>query len=408
MLPRIGNGPVFAAEVDPDKDQHQHENIQPDKECVFEITLLGKPDAGNVFPVGLGECFEKDLDVREHHYPAGHDAGNHDSANEAVIADQLLQPEEIPRSFGRVGRVVRVGRPFKRRIEQNRNQAEEGHHGEHHDQLADDEFRPGEHHLTHLFVHLGLLALNDLDELVAAGRLKDGSVFNFAEFLIRNLLFFRGVSRPGQPAILADAEKVNGNQKAHNGRKDGHVEHVETDEGLAADIGVAQQNTADKRPAGSNLRNLGSDFYAPEGQLVPRKQIAGVGKEYGQQAEDAADRPVKLAPAPVCPGKVDPEHVQGHEGHHAVCRPAVHIAKEPAPEDVTAQVEHPAVSIRQTVRTDGGGRNIVEHQQDSRHRQDQEKVERHQPQPHRGLKLNRPLVDLHRLDMQQHIAEHDF
>ena len=90
VFPWISDRPVLAAEINPDNDQHQHEEIHADKERILQIPFTGKPDAGYVFPVGLGECFEKDFDIRKHHHAGRENTGNHNAADESVITGQFL------------------------------------------------------------------------------------------------------------------------------------------------------------------------------------------------------------------------------------------------------------------------------------------------------------------------------
>ena len=89
-----------------------------------------------------------------------------------------------------------------------------------------------------------------------------------------------------------------------------------------------------------------------------------------------AQHPVEFARLLVGAGEEHAAHVQEDHRHHAVRRPAVHVAQEDAERHRAAQVEHAVVGL-------GGRRHVVEHQQDAGHHQDHEQEERDQAEAER-------------------------
>ena len=116
------------------------------------------------------------------------------------------------------------------------------------------------------------------------------------------------------------------------------------------------------------------------------------------QQEHDADHPVELARRLVGAGEEHAAHVQEDDGHHAVRRPAVHVAQEDAEGHGAAQVEHAVVGLR-------GGRHVVEHQQHAGGDQDQEQEERDQAEPQGVDGPQRVAVDLDRVDVQEEVGE---
>ena len=81
---------------------------------------------------------------------------------------------------------------------------------------------------------------------------------------------------PGESAVFADAPEVDGDQEHENRREDGHMQHIEAEQGFLADGGVAEQDElhllADQ---GSVSRDRTAHGDGPEGQLIPGQQVAG-------------------------------------------------------------------------------------------------------------------------------------
>ena len=87
------------------------------------------------------------------------------------------------------------------------------------------------------------------------------------------------------------------------------------------------------------------------------------------------DHPVELARRLVRAGEEDAEHVQPDRDHHAVRRPAVHVAHQHPERHVELEILHVGVGVL-------GGRPVVEHQIDAgdhRHQEHQEGDAAHAP-----------------------------
>ena len=179
-----------------------------------------------------------------------------------------------------------------------------------------------------------------------------------------------------------------------------HVEDVEADEGVLADLDAAQDENRglarDERRVG---RHLAAHRDGPEGDLVPRQQVAGEAQQQGHEQQDHADHPVELARRLVGPVVEDPNHVQEDRQHHQVRGPSVHVADEGAEchrvldgEDVLVGAAH--------------RRDVEEHQVQAGHRQHQEQEEA-DPSQAEGVRVSHgvPLY-AHRVQVQEDVV-HD-
>ena len=93
-------------------------------------------------------------------------------------------------------------------------------------------------------------------------------------------------------------------------------------------------------------RDVGADGHRPEGQLIPRKQVAGEGEEQRQQEHHDADHPVPLTPLALADavlvgaGQEHSRQVQDHGDDHQVGTDAVHRAEPPAERHHVLDVLH--------------------------------------------------------------------
>ena len=119
--------------------------------------------------------------------------------------------------------------------------------------------------------------------------------------------------------------------------------------------------------------------------------------ERDQQQHDADD-PVELARLLVGAGVEDAHHVEEDDEHHQVGRPPVHVADELAEADARLEVLHVAV---------GGARRrrVHEHQVDAGDRQDPEQHRGDVAEPERVPQAQDPRRHLHRVDVQEEVAE---
>ena len=168
------------------------------------------------------------------------------------------------------------------------------------------------------------------------------------------------------------------------------MQHVEAKQGFLSDRGISQQQKADLfADYGCVAGDRGAHGDRPESQLIPGQQIAGEAQEQRHQQQQHAQHPVELARLLVGAGEEDAAHVQEDHRHHAVRRPAMHVAQKGAEGHRAAQVEHAVVRL-------GGGGHVVEHQQNARHDEDDEQEERDQSQPEGVERTQSVAVDLDR------------
>ena len=177
------------------------------------------------------------------------------------------------------------------------------------------------------------------------------------------------------------------------------MQHVEPQQGFLSDRGIAQQQKLDLFAYERRIPGDGCPHRdGPESQLVPGQQIAGEAQKQRDQQQPHAQHPVEFPRLLVSAGEEHAAQVQEHDGHHAVRRPAVHIAQEDAEGHRAAQVQHAVVRLR-------GGGHVVEHQEHAGDHQNQKQEERHQPQPQRVEGPQRVAIDLHRVHVQEEIGE---
>ena len=142
---------------------------------------------------------------------------------------------------------------------------------------------------------------------------------------------------------------------------DEDVQGEEAGERVAADDGPpeheADEWASDERDA---AEDGGADAEAPVGVLVEAQDLAGEGHAEGEQEEEDADDPGKLAGELVGSEEEDLHHMDEDDGDHEVGAPAVHGAEEPTELDVMVEELEavPGVAC-------GGG--VDEREQDASH-----------------------------------------
>src|SRR5690606_10748068 len=83
-----------------------------------------------------------------------HRGGHHDAREGRVhVQKQFLQPQEVPRRLGRVGRQFRGSHPGKGRRHENGHQGQEQRDGQRPDELDADQVGPYMHRLKVFLVH---------------------------------------------------------------------------------------------------------------------------------------------------------------------------------------------------------------------------------------------------------------
>ena len=178
------------------------------------------------------------------------------------------------------------------------------------------------------------------------------------------------------------------------------VQHVETQQCVRPELVSAEDEErgfrADDR---RRVRDLVTDGHRPERELVPRKEVAGVRQQDREREEERANDPVELARRLVRAGVEDADHVQEHGDHHAVRRPAMHVAQQLAEDDDRLEV----LDVR--VRPLGGGP-VIEHQQRPGEREHEEQEERQPTHAPRVGDRERVTADLDRVQVQEDVREH--
>src|SRR5437879_4825386 len=214
------------------------------------------------------------------------------------------------------------------------------------------------------------------------------------------LLSLLRLQRPGDAAVLADAPEVDGHEDHDHEREHEDVEDVPAQERLRAYLHPAQQGEADLLAEHRGVaHHVRPHRHRPQGQLVPRQQVAGEREQQGERQQDDADDPVELPWRFVGAVVEDPGHVQEHRQHHQVGGPAVHVPHQEAE-------GHRRLERLDVVPGLGRGGPVEEHQEDPGHRQDDEQEERQSSQAERVADLDRVTLHLHRMKVVQH-AVHD-
>ncbi len=144
--------------------------------------------------------------------------------------------------------------------------------------------------------------------------------------------------------------------------------------------------------------HVGADRDGPDRELVPGQQVAGEGEQQREHQQDDADVPVELPRRLVGAGHEDAEHVQPDRDHHGVRAPAVELAHD-AERGRLAQVHDVDVGV-----LDRGP--VVEHQQQPGDGLDQEQEERRASHAPGVAHPDARLLDLHRVQVEDHVAEH--
>src|SRR5438270_3587117 len=205
------------------------------------------------------------------------------------------------------------------------------------------------------------------------------------------LLSLPRLQRPGDAAVLADAPEVDGHEDHDHERQHENVEHVPAQERLGAYLHPAQQCEADLLTEhGGVAHHVRPHRHGPQGQLVPRQQVAGEGEQQRQREQDDADDQVELPWGLVGDVVEDQGIVQEHRQHHQVGGPAVHVPDEQAE-------GHRRLEGLDVVPRLGRGGPVEEHQEDPGHRQDDEQEERQSSEAERVADLDRVALHLHRV-----------
>ena len=156
-LPRHDPSPVRAAERGANNGEHHGHDQADRKEGVRDHPLAGKP-AADAFglAVKVGEQPESGYEHRRHHH----------AAPERRITDQLLQTEKIPRGFGRVRGMNRIGDFLQRRVPENREEQHDRRHEQEQQELAENQVRPREHLVFRVLADLRRRAARQFNEAV--------------------------------------------------------------------------------------------------------------------------------------------------------------------------------------------------------------------------------------------------
>src|SRR4051812_46769911 len=193
--------------------------------------------------------------------------------------------------------------------------------------------------------------------------------------------------RPRDAAVLADSPEVDRHEDDDDERQHQDVEDVPAQERLRADLDTAEEHeadlTAEHRGVPHHVRAHGD---GPQGQLVPRQQVAGEAEQQRERQQDDADDPVELSGRLVGPVVEDAGHVQEHAEDHEVGRPAVHVPYQQPEGDRGLQRVDVVPRLRR-------GRSVEEHQEDARDRQQDEQEEAEPAEAQRVADLDR--VPLH-------------
>src|SRR2546429_3032055 len=134
------------------------------------------------------------------------------------------------------------------------------------------------------------------------------------------------LERRAREAVAPDAPEVDGHEETRDQRDEDAVEDVEAEQRVWTDLAPAEEEGArvvdvvearDQLVAGPlvaedrrRAAHVGADGHRPDGQLVPRQQVAGEREQQRQHEQDHADHPVELARRLVRAGQEHAEHVQ--------------------------------------------------------------------------------------------------
>ena len=135
--------------------------------------------------------------------------------------------------------------------------------------------------------------------------------------------------------------------------------------------------------------------------MIPGQQIAGERQAQSQQQQQHADHPVELARLLVRAGVEHPAHMQKDADHHAVRRPAMHVAQERPHEDDKLKILHVLVSLRRVG-------TVIAHQRYPGGHQDEKEKEGDEAQVKRVPELQILFLHLGRMDMQPHVEKDQF
>jgi len=176
------------------------------------------------------------------------------------------------------------------------------------------------------------------------------------------------------------------------------VERVEADERLGADFEPAKHPEAGLGPKhGRRTGDARAHRDRPEGQLVPRQEVAGKAQEEGEHQEDDADHPVELAWRFVGARIEHPHHVQEDEDDHRVGHPTVQVAHQLPELDGRGDVLHVEVGAVDA-------RHVIEHEQDAGDGEAQEHEEREAAEAVRVRDLDVRAMDAGGVEVEEHVG----
>src|SRR3990167_5619005 len=96
-----------------------------------------------------------------------------------------------------------------------------------------------------------------------------------------------------ESAILADAPHVIRKENQDDDRQEEHVQNVEPDQSVLIDGAAAEEEEADRfADKGGRAGDVGADRDSPVRKLIPRKEIAGKGKQQRYDQQNQSDDPV--------------------------------------------------------------------------------------------------------------------
>ena len=145
-------------------------------------------------------------------------------------------------------------------------------------------------------------------------------------------------------------------------------------------------------------RHVGAHGDRPETELIIRQQVAGKGKQHGEQHQNHAHHPVELPRLLVGARQKDSEHMQPDRDNHQMGGPAVHVSQQLPKGHVVFQVENVPEGLYL-------GGVVVEHQQDAGKGQHDEQIEG-DPSHAPGVVVgDRVAIDLGRVQMQEDVGQ---
>ena len=165
---------------------------------------------------------------------------------------------------------------------------------------------------------------------------------------------------------------------------------------LRPDLSAAEEDEphllAEDRRVPHHVR---ADGDGPQGELVPRQQVAGERQQQSEHQQDHADHPVELTRRLVGAVVEDARHVEEHRQHHQVGAPAVHVADQ-QPE------RHRRLQVGDVVPRRRRLRPVEEHQEDAGDGQQDEQEEAEPTEAQRVADLDRVALHLDRVQVVQH------